>query len=509
MRRNTIALAVLMSAWLYAGLAGIDFGHHWDEERITASVAASLRSGVMLPGWYNYPSFCYHLGLLTAAPVALEAMLASPSTAEMAEAVATMADEVERRPYLLRLRVFFLLLSSLSALWWYLLVLRWRGGTEALIAAGLLLASWEFGYHARWVAPDALLAMSVALAMPAMFPLVAAFRRRRFLFVAAIAGLATGIKYQGGILLLPLLLVYLRRETDESGNKRGWMLLQSAAVFACAFLATTPGAAVDPFRFVGDVVVELRHYSAGHWGHSITAGPEHAIAMLRWLVLDEPSPWAVVSLAVSIFAVFGAISLFREDRRLAAWYLFLPLAYLIYMAFQEVMIVRNLLLLLPFLSVLAARGFTASAAIPRPPLLRNAIRALPVLIVVASLAWQIDAGEEIRSRRERDVLVETREWLGRNTHRSVMLSPPLAERLGTGASGTSLSGNGDTIFIFSTAEIDSLMLLPANRDMYVPVSVLPDASVTAYPDWAGEEKVLGISLTVARQHPVFMPLLEP
>lgn len=507
MRRYTIAFAVLLSAWLYAGLAGIDFGHHWDEERITASVAASLRSGVMLPGWYNYPSFCYQLGLVVAAPDVIEVVFGASSTAEMAEAIAASAGFVEGAPYLLRLRMLFLLLSSLSTLWVFLLVLRWRDAVEALTAAGLFLTSWEFAYHARWVAPDALLAMAVALGMLLMHMLLDQPRIRYALAAAAVAGFAAGIKYQGAILLLPFAIALLWRAPKTSKEHRLRFILLGAGMFAATFLITTPGALLDPFRFVGDVVVEMRHYAEGHWGHSITPGVEHAVVMLRWLVVDALAPWPAASLLVAVAAVLGAVVLIREQKRFALWYLLIPVAYVAYMSFQQVMIVRNLLLLLPFLAVLAARGFEAAAAFMHRPVLRSALRILPFLVVVASLVWQIDSGEALRHRRDRDVVLETRAWLDHRADRHIRFSPALAERIPSPSISTQVFDDGDTLLLFATSEIDSLMLLPANLRIYQSVSGLPDVNVTAYPDWAGEEKVLAIPVAVARKHRVFDSLL--
>ncbi|MBR9974660.1 MAG: glycosyltransferase family 39 protein [Bacteroidetes bacterium] len=509
MRRHTIAFAVLLSAWLYAGVAGIDFGHHWDEGRITGSVAASLRSGVMLPGWYNYPSFCYQLGLAAAVPEVLGSVFDAASTSEMSEAVAATAGFIEGHSYLLRLRVLFLLISALTALWIFLLVIRWRGGFEAVLAAGFFLASWEFAYHARWVAPDALLAMAVALGMLLMYPLLDDRRGRHVLFSAAAAGLAAGIKYQGGILLLPLFLLLVWRNPQESEGIRGRTILQAGVVFACIFLFTTPGALIDPFRFVGDVVVELRHYSTGHWGHNIAPGFEHAAAMTRWLVLDTPAPWPMVSLLIAGAVSVGVVSLFREQRRAGIWYLILPLTYFLYMSFQQVMIVRNLLLLLPFMAVLAARGFVwASEWVSWRPF-RIVVQVLPFLLILVSLAWQIDAGERLRHRHDRDVNAETRSWIDRQGSQTVVFSPALARRFPSEEPSRSSSPSGDTLLLFTTAEIDSLMLLPANHPIYTSVSTLPDVNVTVYPDWSGEEKVLGMTLHQARRHRVFHSLLTP
>jgi len=44
---------------VYVGLLGIistDFRYHWDEHKLLSSLQNSMKSGVLLPGRYNYPS---------------------------------------------------------------------------------------------------------------------------------------------------------------------------------------------------------------------------------------------------------------------------------------------------------------------------------------------------------------------------------------------------------------------------------------------------------------------
>ena len=51
------------------GLRGLDFGLHWDERPWQIGpVKQMVRSGTLLPEYYNYPSFDYWLNLLVLAP---------------------------------------------------------------------------------------------------------------------------------------------------------------------------------------------------------------------------------------------------------------------------------------------------------------------------------------------------------------------------------------------------------------------------------------------------------
>ncbi len=59
---------IFLALWLFAfstGWLGVDFGTHWDERKLMKSVRDTMQTGIILPGWYNYPSMIYDLAILT------------------------------------------------------------------------------------------------------------------------------------------------------------------------------------------------------------------------------------------------------------------------------------------------------------------------------------------------------------------------------------------------------------------------------------------------------------
>ena len=186
------------------GVVGLDFGHHWDEYGTAASLDNSVRSGMLLPMRYVYPGVRFWIGITAAAPEYARAMLSDLDPAHGAARAAVLAEGLASRGTHLRIRFVYLVLTSLGMVWLYLLVLTWRGNiVEALVAAALLGSSWEIAYHARWMAPDAVMMQFGALTM--LFSVLAVVRERpgRWLMLAAgAAGLAAGTKYPGGALLL-------------------------------------------------------------------------------------------------------------------------------------------------------------------------------------------------------------------------------------------------------------------------------------------------------------------
>jgi hypothetical protein len=53
---------------IHTGRIGIELGQHWDEHLQLRMVARTVKSGVLLPGIYNYPTVSYWLTLSTIVP---------------------------------------------------------------------------------------------------------------------------------------------------------------------------------------------------------------------------------------------------------------------------------------------------------------------------------------------------------------------------------------------------------------------------------------------------------
>src|SRR5205814_5228839 len=135
----------------------------------------------------------------------------------------------------------FLVVSALGIIWVYLagwvLTHRWW---QATLAAAILGLSWEIAYHARWLAADCLLAQFAALCL-----LLLVLHNRRgqvgWLWAAAIvAGLAAGTKYQGALLVGPVMLCGVLR-TPATLRQRAASVVATGALSLASYLVTTPG----------------------------------------------------------------------------------------------------------------------------------------------------------------------------------------------------------------------------------------------------------------------------
>ena len=403
LRRFALNVVLVLAPFVFAvqtGRIGIDFGNHWDEHLQCRLLARTLKTGVLLPGVYNYPMVPYWL---TWSALGFRSVFPSYQRGELMEDLTTgklvQADTtalqryvLEDHGFFLRVRSVFLVVSSLSVIWVYLLVLGWRRKvSEAFLAASFLCLSWEAAYHSRWIAPDQVMTSFGALTM--MFIMQVSVRRgprQLYLYGATVAAaFAAGTKYQSALLVLPLVIVtYQTRNRAQSL----WALLRElvglGALYTVAFVLITPAAYLDPGRFVSWLALMRDWYkNGGHFGYDAEPGLPHLWQILMYLGGDYFSFLQPIALLLSAFVIVGAVDIIRESRQRAFAFLIVPVFYVLYMCTQRVLIVRNLLLVGPFLAIAAARGVAAALKLVKVRAGRWALGAAIGVVLVVNANW--------------------------------------------------------------------------------------------------------------------------
>ena len=276
----TFLLILFWSVCFY----GIDFGSHWDERRAKLdSVKKSVETGIFMQSVnepdgfsYNYGGVNYLLTWSAFAPELARYVWNGPYTREALSA--TIGPLIDTQTILLRSRAIFAFVSSLSIVWLYCLIrVLDRNRTEAFFAAAILSLSWEVGYHSRWIAPDVVMMQFAVLA----FLCVAIAMKKRsvgwYYGGAIVTGLVVGTKYPGGF-VLPFLLIGAAYTLWQERSSVVYVLkhvLGLAAATCLSFISTTPGALLDPFRFVAQLQTQSEAYAGGFFGYSIQGGLHH------------------------------------------------------------------------------------------------------------------------------------------------------------------------------------------------------------------------------------------
>ncbi len=489
-------LVLIVGIAAYSGLVGIDFGRHWDEpERIGTLIHARER-GELLPNWYNYPSVVHDLLVVSAAPE----LITSPSgiaTNPPVPGGSTLTSFLTSQTFLLRARSVFCCISIVSVLATYIAVWRWRRDVlEAATAAALLGFSWQLGYHARWIAPDALAATSASVCICLLVEARRTSGSLRWLAAAAAAaGVGCGTKYPSGLLLLPCLIEVLRsaRSLRSRLGRSAWV----GVTFVLAFLVTTPGTLLQHKRFVTDVGIELHHYATGHGGgHSISPGFPHLMREVEYLSLAAFSPYWGFSMLAFAMAVVGIVSLARDRWRLATLVGF-PIAYVAFMGLQRVMMARNLLVVFPFLAMLGAVG---AGAVRRHVSERRRWLGIAWTAVLGGMLtfnaiYLVSAGLSSRPERgrtpEQALLSRLQAGLGKSAALSGRVGASIAKLAPNAPASVAGSGSAAPIVALYCSEVRDPNRWVANVPGYfLEVFGSREVDLTYYPGWMGRDHIV-------------------
>lgn len=508
---------VLISTILFlvTGLIGIDFGEHWDEWIHYRHVIDTLSSGIVLPFkcvetfCYNYPSFTFLFSLL--------------STLSGAAAVEVFSDAGRIWIHSLSLENFrqicrptFLVLSSLAGVWLYF-SLSALDRLAGCIAASVLLLSWEFAYHSRWIAPDAVVVQFTALWLIGIVRAEAMIHRQRWLIFASIsAGLATSTKYNAGILFIATLLYLWIIE------RGGISLLSSrafpaklasicSAVFIATFLIVTPGTLLQPLQFIADVRGEMLHYSRGHgvfYGvtpYDVPDGTSYALRLFEYVgfaLLSNLPPAAFLLLLVSFV---GLVALWQNGRKpIVIAILGVLISYSAYFSINStVFIVRNFLLLAPLLAFLVGVGATYLIR-------RNSHTRLIILLAISSVGLVnaltlVESAMTIRGFSEESLLELFKKHINDHHEEKFALSPSLeAIARATGARNVTSIEKANA-FAYRDSDIRpaiqtlKLKEYPAVRHNSFNWLGPRETNYNYYPTWTGRDRILIVPAVTARQ----------
>lgn len=372
-----ILAIITFSYSIFTAIHGIEVGRHWDEVAILDQVQVMIDNGNLLPGRYTYSSIAYLLPVLPLIPD-IPKILNSPEISklqgtEKAHAVQEKLREIVKydpdpssksksHDFLIQSRIIYIIITYLTIFWIYITVLVWRNNPiEALLASMIFALSWEINYHSRWIMPDAIMMQFASLSM--MFLILSIKKKiRAYLFLSAIAaGFAVGSKYNSGLLLASILIVpFIWKENDQFlvlKTKISFLFLILLS-FSIAYFFTTPGTLFDPVRFIVDFHEVMTHYGEkGHEGYTVQSPLEHLARLIVFFSSTALSHHIIISIILFTLGMIGIYSLIKDDQ-FSVWLTFLafPIIYFLFHSTQKVMFVRNIIVLIPFLSIFTARG---------------------------------------------------------------------------------------------------------------------------------------------------------
>jgi len=492
-----IVLVVFGFVFIYYAASSVRFGVHWDEFRIIQSIQATMTTGVVLPGWYNYPSLSYLIGLITlivsSIPDIISAKVDNPLGLHLAEISGQPAFR-----YLLR--TVFVCLTAATAT--FTMLATRMAGTSWLAAAlsgAILLSSFQVFYHSRWIAPDTLLMLACAMTLSASLWAVRKQRGFSLVLASIAAGLAVASKYTGGCLIFLPLFVALRNSARLS------RVAIVVFVYFLTYIMITPGTVITPLRFLGDLFYEMSHYGKlGHRMFTVDPGFDHLEKIVDFLLFRISSQYWGMALFVFLSAIAGGFFAWRKLRWNSGLLIIIPVMYVFYLSSNTVMSVRNLLLLMPFIAVLAAIALDSIVKLTKTNLVHNA--ALLLFAALLTLNWPIfqHAANSIQDRDPGLWIKSINSYIVDHPGEKFALSPKVSRLLGDSRNDGQITDRLEeaNAYLFALSENEKNILekrqITNRRNLYTVIAGADDVDLDYYPNWSGLDRIVVVSSATAK-----------
>jgi hypothetical protein len=202
------------------------------------------------------------------------------------------------------------------------------------------------------------------------------------------------------------------------------------AIFIGSYLITTPGTLLQPIKFYYDVTDKMHIYASGWFGYSVRPGVRHLSKMLKYFGTQLGSTFRLISILLMAFCLAGLCALIKESWRSALIVLLFPVVYLLYFSSQAAMIVRNYLVVAPFLFILMARGvFWTSSKLCWEKARVGLVTGIVLLIAVNAID-QVKAAETVVHRRNLSAFMDAFErYTEAHPKWTFLISPKLGREL--------------------------------------------------------------------------------
>jgi hypothetical protein len=371
-----VAMIILVAASPLVTSNSRYFYHEDDAHHFNHTVEMA-REGRLNPHYFNKPALHFYLRM----PIVYASAIWEKSQGRL-----TSLKEIRtRNPYGVGDYAFtpshpnILLWSRIESVGWCALIgiliftttLRLTNHTaSSLLAAVIAYSSPEFLKNSYIIGVDTLMAL-MCLSSTAIALWGLSCRGPNKLFTSAFtAGLACAAKYNAApVALVPLALWALRDRSILS-------LLMVGLLGLAGFFVGAPFSFLAFDEFWKGLSFELWHYAvAGHAGNTAERGLPQMLFYARWLVTDGIG-WLGAS-----FSLIGAIVFFRRDRASAIVFGVFPLAYCALMVAQRANFTRNMVVILPYLSIYVAYSFYCLGESAR----RSARESVLLALIAASI----------------------------------------------------------------------------------------------------------------------------
>ncbi len=400
---SSVILAVALLGGLALRLSGADFclpmEHcHPDEHWLLNPALKMLRSGDFNPHFFIYPTLFIYI---------LLAVFSLTFIVGVSAGMWGGVGGIKVAPFLLAGRLAAGLLGTATLVAVYAAGKRLFDRNSAAVAALALCLMPLHVSNSHFIVTDVPAGFFCALALYAAARVAGEGSAKHYRVAGLLAGFSAAAKYNAALVGVNIIIAHWanpRREGFWSAN-----LLRGIAWCAIGFFIASPYSLFELPRFLDGMAHEIAHYRRGHIGHQ---GDYNRLFYIIFLSSRGFGP------VLAALGLYGAWTMLRRFRRENLLVLVFPALYILFLGGYKVRFVRNLMPVLPYLSIWIGVGAVAlfsdvRASWPGLGRIKAWKVALPALLVAFAVPGYLTLGESYALARD-DTRVRAREWVIQN-----------------------------------------------------------------------------------------------
>jgi 4-amino-4-deoxy-L-arabinose transferase-like glycosyltransferase len=264
---TVLIIALLLRVW------GINYDlpyiYHPDEPFSMGIIQNIFKTSNFNPHFFNYPSLFFYINVLAYIPYYLLGKILGIFTTRndiLAPISIVMGVTKSQMPSTVLLGRTITLIFGLGTVGITYLIGKQLTGkrTVGLFASLLLAVALPDVNLSRFITPDTFATFFIIASFLGSVLIYHQGKTRYYIFAGICAGFAASTKYNGGLIVLPMILAhFLHYRKHAFANRNIYIGL---AISGFAFLAGTPFAAIDFPSFWAGIRYDSLHYSTGHPG---------------------------------------------------------------------------------------------------------------------------------------------------------------------------------------------------------------------------------------------------
>lgn len=345
-QREHLWLGLILIAAFAVRAYGANFGlpylDHPDEQPIVDRALNIMLSGDFNPHWFKWPTLYIYIQSIVGIAHFLYGVLSGLYTS-----LPTSLGAMRQPGFYMWGRITTAIFGTATVYLTYEIGRKLYDSTTGLLASLFLAFSYLHVEESHFITPDVPMAFFTTLAFATSCLLLQRNARILYILSGLSIGLAMATKYNGFLIVVPLILAHLFTPGERILSSNIFIGL---AFIMAGFLIGCPYSMLDLPTFLDELAFDIYHYK--FLGHPPYEGINNWLHYSRYLFstgLGGP---------LALAALGGIIICFISHKKKDILLMSFPLLYFAFLSSYKVNFVRNLMPLLPFLAVFAAHCVT-------------------------------------------------------------------------------------------------------------------------------------------------------